>query len=509
MAKPNKEQPVQAPAKKQLKAPNAYVIIFLIMVVVAVLTWIIPGGQYQIDESGNAIAGTYTQAEANPQGLWDIIMAPIIGMCGNAQISGAISISLCIMLFGSFLEIMNESGSIKLLLKRIANKSKDSYHKLIWILVFVMGALGTIYGAYEEGFVYLLMLMPVVLALGLDTMVTVMIVVLGTQGGCLASVVNPFATGIAAGIAGIGPGEGILLRTIVFVVILSLISLYICRYADKIKKDPTKSPQYFRREEDLKKFPVANDENLTMSKEQIQAIIVFCATFAIMIISLIPWSSLNENWTFFEDFAVWLTNIPVLGMILGRSLTPFGQWYFNELSILVLVATFVVGFVMHYKVDKIIDITIRGAAGLVSTAFIVPLSRGIQVVMTTGSITPTILNFGERTLSTLPPIVFVLVCLVFYFLIAILIPSSSGLAAATMSIMAPMAVFAGVKPDIMILVYLMGLGMVKMIMPTSIAVMTCTQVASIDYGQWVKTNWKFMLIMFAVCGGLLVVGVMI
>lgn len=217
------------------------------MVAVAVLTWIIPGGQYQIDESGNAIAGTYTQAEANPQGLWDIIMAPIIGMCGNAQISGAISISLCIMLFGSFLEIMNESGSIKLLLKRIANKSKDSYHKLIWILVFVMGALGTIYGAYEEGFVYLLMLMPVVLALGLDTMVTVMIVVLGTQGGCLASVVNPFATGIAAGIAGIGPGEGILLRTIVFVVILSLISIYICRYADKIKRDPTKSPPVFQK----------------------------------------------------------------------------------------------------------------------------------------------------------------------------------------------------------------------------------------------------------------------
>lgn len=502
----NKSRPRE---KKPFKAPNAYVIIFLFLVLAAVLTWIIPGGQYQLDESGNAIAGTYSQTESNPQGLWDIVMAPIIGMCGNDLVDGAISISLSIMLFGSFLEIMNESGSIKLLLKRVADKNKASYHRLIWILVFLMGALGTIYGAYEESFVYLLMLMPVILSLGLDTMVTVMIVVFGTQGGCLASVVNPFATGIAAGIAGISPGEGILMRFIVFVVILSLISAYICRYADKVKKDPTLSSQYYRREQDLKEFPVAEDEDLTMTKEQSRVVVVFCVTFAIMIISLIPWSSLNENWTFFEDFAAWLTGLPVIGTVLGKSITPFGQWYFNEQSLLVLVATFVVGFVMHYKVDKIIDITVRGAAGLVSTAFIVPLSRGIQVIMTTGSITPTILNFGEQTLSTLPPVLFVLVCLVFYFLIAILIPSSSGLAAATMSIMAPLAVFAGIEPEMMILIYIMGLGMVKMIMPTSIAVMTCTQVAHIDYGQWVKTNWKFMLVMFAACCVLLVAGIMI
>ena len=493
--------------KKQFKSPNAYIIIFCIILAVAVLTWIIPGGQYELDENGNAIAGTYSQAESNPQGLWDVILAPIVGMVGNGQMSGAIAISLCIMLFGSFLEMIEETSSIKIFLKRVANNNKKNYHILIWILVFIMGALGTVYGAYEEGFVYLLMFMPVILALGLDTMVAVMIVVFGTQGGCLASIVNPFSTGIAAGIAGISPGEGILLRTVVFVAMMSLIAFYICRYADKIMKDPTKSPQYFRREEDLKEFPVAENENLTMTKEQKSALVVFCGTFIIMIISLIPWSSLNSNWTFFEDFAAWVTGIPVLGAILGKDITPFGSWYFNELSMLVLVATFIIGRIMHYDVNKTIDITIKGAAGLVSTAFIVPLSRGIQVIMTSGAITPTILNFGESTLSALPPIAFVIVCLVFYFLLAIFIPSSSGLAAATMSIMAPLATFAGIKPEIMILIYIMALGMVKMIMPTSIVVMTCSQVAHIDYGQWVKTNWKFILVMFALCCVFLVLSV--
>ncbi|NCC67402.1 MAG: TRAP transporter large permease subunit, partial [Clostridia bacterium] len=237
------------------------------------------------------------------------------------------------------------------------------------------------------------------------------------------------------------------------------------------------------------------------------ALKVFCATFIIMIISLIPWSSLNPNWTFFEDFAEWLTNIPVIGTVIGKDITPFGDWYFNELSILVLVATFIIGRIMHYDTNKTIDITIKGAAGLVSTAFIVPLSRGIQVIMTTGAITPTVLHFGETTLSTLSPVAFVLVCLVFYFVLAIFIPSSSGLAAATMSIMAPLAVFAGVKPEIMILIYIMALGMVKMIMPTSIVVMTCSQVAHIDYGQWVKSNWKLVLTLFVACALILVLAV--
>ncbi|MEG0777769.1 MAG: YfcC family protein [Oscillospiraceae bacterium] len=495
--------------KKQFKSPNAYVIIFIIMGLVAVLTWFIPGGQYTLDEAGRAMAGTYQQTASNPQGIWDILMAPIIGMIGNKTVSGAIAISLNIMLFGSFLEMMEHSGSIKLFLKRVAIKNQKNYHMLIIILVVIMGVFGTVQGAYEEGFVYLLMFLPIVLALGLDTMSAVMIVVLGTQGGCLASIVNPFATGIASGIAGISPGDGIVMRVIIFAVFMALISFYICRYADKVKKNPKKSPQFFRRDEDMKEFPVAENEDVSMTKEQKIVLGIFCATFAIMIVSLVPWTSLNPNWTFFEDLVAWITNVPVLGMIVGKSLVPLGDWYFNEINALLIVATIASGFVLHYKIDKTLDILIKGAASLVSTAFIVPLARGIQVIMDGGMITPTILNFGETTLSALPPIVFVVVCLVFYFVMASFIPSSTGLAAATMSIMAPLAVFAGVQESIMVDIYLMALGMAKMIMPTSIIVMTCTQAAHIGYGQWVKSNWKFMLLMFAASSAFLIVGVLL
>ena len=88
--------------KKKFKSPNTYVIIFFLLILVAILTWFVPGGKYDVNDAGQNIAGTYQRIAANRQGLWDVIMAPIIGMVGNEKISGAITISLNVMLFGAF-----------------------------------------------------------------------------------------------------------------------------------------------------------------------------------------------------------------------------------------------------------------------------------------------------------------------------------------------------------------------------------------------------------------------
>lgn len=474
--------------KKTFKTPNVYVVLFFVLVFTSILTWLIPGGEYDVNELGQAIGGTYSKTQSNPQGIWEIIMAPIIGMVGNEKFTGAIAISLDVMVFGSFLEMINRTGALDIGLKTIANRYKNNYKTLITILVFAMMALGTIYGAYEEGFVYLLMFLSVILSLGLDTIVALMIVIFGTSAGAAASVINPFSTGIAAGIAGIAPGEGIGQRAIVFVVLGIVVSFMISKYAEKIRKDPKKSPQFFRREQDLEEF-TAGEEDLVMTSTQKKVFGIFIFTFSVLIIGLIPWSTLSDNLTFFEDFVNWLTNIPVLGSLIG-DVVPFGQWYFNEMTALMIVMTFVAGFVAKYDIDKSIDIFIKGASDLVPTALIIPMARGIQVLMTDGNITSTILNFGETYLANLPPVLFVLLCLVFYTAIATLLPSSSGLAAATMSIMAPLAVFAGLGEADMIMIYNFSLGIVKIIMPTSIIVMTCTQVVHVDYIVWIKTVWK-------------------
>jgi len=495
--------------KKKFRMPNTYVILFAVICFIAILSWFIPGGAYDLNANGDAISGTYHIAESNPQGLWDVLLAPITGMLGSATIGGAIAISLTILLFGSFLEMMEETGAVKTALKRITMKNQNNMHILIGILVFVMAFFGTLEGAYEEGIVYFLMFVPVILALGLDTVTAIMIVVLGTQVGCLASTVNPFATGIASGIAGISAGDGMGMRVLMFVVLTALVVFIICRYADRVKAHPEKSVQFFRRKQDLIEFPTSTSEDLTLSGRQKGALTIFILTFVIMIVGLVPWTSINPDWTFFDDFVAWIGVTPVLQQLLGADITPFGSWYFPELSMLIMTMTLLTGIVMRYKADKIIDTLIKGAAGLVSTAFVVPLARGIQVVMDGGHITPTILHLFETTLSALPPIAFVIVALICYFLIACLIPSSTGLAAATMGIMASLSRFAGVDVSIMVTIYCMALGLAKMITPTSIVVMTCTSAAHMSYGSWVKKAAPIVGSLFLVCCVFLCVAVML
>ncbi len=488
-----------AKPKKKFKMPNTYVILFAIIGIIAILTWVVPGGAYELDETGNAISGTYHTVASNSQGIWDVLMAPITGMLGSGSISGAISISLTILLFGSFLEMMDRTGALRTAIKRITMKNQNNMHVLIALLTIIMAFFGTLEGAYEEGIVYFLMFVPVILALGLDTVTAIMIVVLGTQIGCLSSVVNPFSTGIASGIAGISAGEGMMARLAMFVLFTGLVIFVICRYADKVRAHPEKSVQFFRRHLDLEEFPAADDDDLTLSAAQKRALVVFCLTWVVLIVGLIPWTSLNPDWTFFEDFVSFIGATPVLMQVFGVDIVPFGSWYFPEISLLVMSATILIGIVMRYDADTIIDTLLKGAAGLVSTAFVVPLARGIQVVMDNGQITPSILHACEGALGSLPPIAFVIVALVCYFIIACLIPSSTGLAAATMGIMSSLSQFAGIEVYIMVIIYLMALGLAKMITPCSIVVMTCTSAAHMSYADWVKKIAPIVALLFAVC----------
>lgn len=487
--------------KKEKKGLNSYVVIFVVIAFMAILTWFIPGGEYELDEAGYAIAGTYKELPANPQGLWDVITAPIVGMVGNGAVSGAISISLYIMLFGSFLKMMEETGVIGFALTSVAKKFQKKPYILITILVFILSFLGTSQGAYEECAIYVSLFLPIFLAMGMDTITVVMISVFGTQIGCAASAINPFSTGIASDIAGISFGDGIIPRLILFFVLSAVVSVLISWYAKTVQSHPEKSVQFYRRDQDLKEFSNSEEVGDTASdvKHMKGLVIVFVLTFVIMLLALFPWTSINEHFTIFASIAEWVNTTPVISTVIGSSVVAFGDWYFTELTALMLVMCLIAGFMAGYDLDKIINIIIKGAAELVSTALIVPMARGIQVIMTSGNITSTILHATEVTLGSLPVVIFVILAFVIYLIFACFLPSSTGLAGATISVMVPLGTFAGVPPYVMIIIYNFALGIAKMFTPTSIAVMTCTQYAKIDYTSWIKAVWKPLAVIFLVC----------
>ncbi|MDT4525025.1 hypothetical protein RNM55_00585, partial [Pseudomonas aeruginosa] len=128
-----------------------------------------------------------------------------------------------------------------------------------------------------------------------DSLTGVAIILLGSQIGCLASTLNPFATGIASATAGVGTGDGIVLRLIFWVTLTALSTWFVYRYADKIQKDPTKSLVYSTRKEDLKHFNVEESSSVesTLSSKQKSVLFLFVLTFILMVLSFIPWTDLG------------------------------------------------------------------------------------------------------------------------------------------------------------------------------------------------------------------------
>ena len=357
----------------------------------------------------------------------------------------------------------------------------------------------------EETIPFYSLLIPVMMAVGFDSIVAVSIVLIGSQVGCLASTVNPFATGVASDAVGISMADGMLLRIIMWVVLVGISIAYVYRYAAKIEKDPTQSIVYSQREEDAKHFDIeAINRQEGVTKKQRNVNILFILTFFLMILSLIPWEEFGIN--IFANFTKWLSGLPGLGMVLGKDMLPFGQWYFPEITMLFLLMSIIVAIVYGFKESDFISEFLTGASDLIGVAIVVAVARGIQVVMNNGMITDTILNWGEKGLSGLSSIVFIILTFIFYIPMSFLIPSTSGLAAATMGIIGPMGEFAGVGKDLVITAYQSASGLVNLITPTSAIVMGAVAIARIDIGKWWKYITKLIAILFVAICILLAIG---
>ncbi|MGP6139268.1 MULTISPECIES: YfcC family protein [unclassified Jeotgalibaca] len=494
--------------KKKFKMPTSYTILFIIIILTAILTWIIPAGQYDLNADGEVLSGTYHAVEATPQGIWDILSAPFKGMVGTDATQGAIEISLFILVIGGFLAIVTETGAIDAGISAVIKKNEKNMSRLIWILMFIFALGGSTYGMAEETMAFYALLIPLMVTVGFDSLSAVAVILVGSGLGVLSSTVNPFATGIASAMAGINLADGIVPRVIFFIVMYVIGAVYVSRYAKRVQED--KKNSYISDIMDEQKKTFAVKENIgEMTSKQRTVLILFALSFVIMIIGLIPWSDLFPGFTFFEDIYTTISETPILGPLVGQSFLPFGWWYLNEITVLFFIMSIIIAMVYGISEPRYIHVFLEGTKDLLSVALVVAIARGIQVVMNDGQITATVLYWGEQALSGLSESIFIAMTYIFYIPLSILIPSTSGLAAATMGIMAPLGNFAGVSESLVITAYQSASGIVNLITPTSGVVMGAMAIAGLEITTWWKFMAKLLGIVFVVTILLLVIFAML
>jgi uncharacterized ion transporter superfamily protein YfcC len=449
--------------------PTAYSILFGLIIVVAALTWIIPAGQYDRamnEEVGREIAvpGTYQTVEPNPQGVIDVMLAPVAGFYDpDSYAANAIDVALFVLLLGGFLGVVNATNAIDTGIQTAMVRLKGREIWMIPILMSLFALGGTTYGMAEETLAFYALLIPVVIAAGYDSVTGVAIILIGAGIGTLGSTINPFATVIASNAAGIPFTDGIALRLVLLLGGLAICVAYVMRYASKVKADPARSVVAAQRDSDRQFFLNETDatfEEPKLSGTQKLVLILFFATFAVMI-----WGVSSQGW--------WMARM--------------GALFFGM--------AIVVGLVARMGEKKLTSSFVDGAKDLLGVALVIGLARGIVVIMEQGLIADTILNSAADTLGGLPEVAFINLMLWIEIGMSFLVPSSSGLAVLSMPILAPLGDFAGVGRDLVVTAYQSASGLVNLITPTSAVVIGGLAIGRVSFDRWVVFVWPLLLIL--------------
>ena len=448
---------------KKFHMPTAYTILFLLLFLVAAATGVIPAGEYQRQgEDEVPVAGTYARVEQQPQGVGDVIQASFHGFYD------AVDVALFILMVGGFLGVVMKTGAIDAGVSNVIRILGGREILLIPVMMVLFSLGGTSFGMWEETMAFYPLLIPVFVAAGYDPLVGIAVVLLGSGAGVLASTVNPFATGIASGFAGVSLGDGLMVRLVMLAVFDAAAIWYVMHYAAKVRSHPERSlVAGFSRKFESKKGGGVPDLN---GKRKL-TLLLFAGVFLVMVYAVIPFDEIG---------------LPL----------PALHWWFPELSGLFLGGAVVIGLVYGLKEQELVDSFVSGAADLVGVAFIIGISRGITVLMDGGKITDTVLYWGEHALEGAGSVGFILLVYLIYLPLSILIPSSSGLATLSVPIMAPLGQFAGIGGELIVTAFQSASGLVNIVTPTAAVVMGGLALGDVPYDRWVKFVWKLILIFF-------------
>lgn len=454
---------------KQFKVPHVYAIIFALMVIFAVLTWIVPSGSYQRQEVNGrevTVAGTYEQSEKTyideetgdevdlRQGVFDVLQAPTRG------IQEAIEVVAFILIVGGSFQVITKTGAITSGMGRVVRRFKNKDILIIPIAMVLFALGGTSFGMAEETLPFFAIFMPIMMAMGFDSMTAFMVVFVGARTGYIASTINPFNVLIAQGILGIQGNPQLWLRMIAWVVLTAVAITWVVLYARRVKKNPESSITF---EDDIaKKVEFAADESALDAEftgPQKGVLAVFIAGMCLII-----WGLVTQG------------------------------WYMNEISAVFLAMGLLAGVIAGFSQDVIAQEFVAGIADFAFSAIVVGLARGILVIASDGMIIDTILNALATGLGGIPAVLFTTLLYAVENLLAILVPSSSGLAALTAPIFGPLTELMGLNPEAAVWALSMGSATMSLICPTSAILVAGLGVCKIKLGQWWKTVWKFFLV---------------
>lgn len=443
--------------------PHTYVLLFSFIIIAAILSWIVPAGEFErvmVGEREIINPDSFAHVASNPQGIFEVLKSIPRGFARTQGISYFLFVT-----GGSFL-IINKTGMIESALSRIVSSLKDKEALVIPVVVLIMGLAGSTIGLSEETIVFIALGVSLARAIGYDSLIGVGMIGLGAGVGFTSGFMNPFSVGVAQSIAELPLFSGIELRLVLFTVLWIVTSLYLIIYGKRVKADLTNSIVY---DEEMKARNHADFQDLNTTEN-----IEF--TTKQKIIAAV----------FVGGFVVIAYGVMSLG------------WFITEIGAVFLGMGLISGLIYGMRPGDLADNFIEGAKDMMYAALIVGLAQSLVIIMENAMILDTLINGLTGAISNLPSVLSAAGMYVVQIIINFFISSGSGQAAVTMPIMVPLADALDVTRQTAVLSYQLGNGFLDSIMPMSGILMAQLAIADIPYKKWVKFAMPLMGIWLAI-----------
>lgn len=513
------------------KIPHTFTIVFFLILIAAVATWCVPGGEFiretvNIQNADGSISSrevvqnnSFHYVENQPQ-TWQVFSALFNGFCDKADII------IFILMVGGAFWILNNSHAVDVgvfaFLRKIQKLNKFKFFKklgveniIITLVMIMFSIFGAVFGMSEETIAFVVVFIPLAISMGYDSIVGLCMCYGAAHVGFAGAILNPFTIGIAQGIAELPIFSGLEYRLFCWV-ILSLISIvFVLFYAAKVKCNPDKSP-VFKLDAYWRERAEEQQQNHVEYHSSKLAWAVFAATVAVLTyisiqypttdisigngstrLHIIPiltvlffvmgFFSLQKSVHFFIlDLLLFAIAFLVVG-VLGY------DWYVLEIASLFLAMGLLSGIADGQGADSLAKLFLAGCKDILSAALVVGLASGIIFILKDGMVIDTILHGLTRSLAKTGEVASVGVMYAFQTLLNVIMPSGSAKAALTMPIMSQFADLINVSRQTTVLAFQFGDGFTNMLTPTSGVLIGCLGIARISYGTWLKWVWKPIL----------------
>ena len=510
------------------KIPHTYVIVFFIIVVAAILTWFIPGGEYNrhtINVNGidrEVITNNSFHYTQNSPQTWEIFSALFKGFQKQAHII------VFILIIGGAFWIMNSTKSIDVGIAAFLKSTKKfeknkiinaiGINNIVMILIMlIFSVFGAVFGMSEETIAFVIIFVPLAISMGYDSIVGVCLCYLAAHVGFAGAILNPFTIGIAQGISQLPLFSGIEYRFFCWIILTFTGIAFVLWYARKIKRNP-KSSLMYSEDEDWRKKHIESSDKIEYKKNKSGWVAYVITSILLIVISILfPKTTLSVGQSsvttpvlpvitviffitgFFamrksvHFFIINLLLYTMLFLIIG--VMGYG-WYVMEIATLFLVMGLLSGIAYGYGANEIVKNFNEGAKDILSAAFVVGLAGGIIVILNDGKIIDTILYNVSNSMSNLGKVGSISAMYVIQTIMNIFIPSGSAKAALTMPIMSQFSDLIGLSRQATVMAFQFGDGFTNMITPTSGVLLGVLTMAKIPYSKWFKWVLPFMFILF-------------